>query len=174
MSFSVFSGYKQYGKNEKNMVKVFWHSILFQPINLSNLQPVTALINTAGGPHQVDKWQHSLLTTNHYPQSMRTSNFRSLQIKAFKFAGASVVFSYILQRQQGANVQVPPHSIFAGLGHQSGIYLEDCNFRVLTPVGISGKSRELSSVIPDREIVGNSIYFVLNSGKCVRQNFSLN
>ena len=46
--------------------------------------------------------------------------------------------------------------------------------RVPTPVGISGKSRELSSVIPDREIGGNSIYFVLNSGKCVRRNFSLN
>ena len=41
-------------------------------------------------------------------------------------------------------------------------------------VRILGKSRELSSVIPDREIVGNSIYFVLNSGKCVRRNFSLN
>ena len=47
-------------------------------------------------------------------------------------------------------------------------------YRVPTPVGISGKSRELSSVIPDREIVGNSIYFVLNSGKCVRRIFSLN
>ena len=47
-------------------------------------------------------------------------------------------------------------------------------YRVPTPVGISGKSRELPSVIPDREIVGNSIYFVLNSGKCVRRNFSLN
>ena len=46
--------------------------------------------------------------------------------------------------------------------------------RVPTPVGISGKIRELSSVIPDREIVGNSIYFVLSSGKCVRRNFSLN
>ena len=40
-------------------------------------------------------------------------------------------------------------------------------------VGISGKSRELSFVTPDREIVGNSIYFVLNSGKCARRNFSL-
>ena len=47
-------------------------------------------------------------------------------------------------------------------------------YRVPTSVGISGKSRELSSVIPDREIVGNSIYFVLNSGKCVRRIFSSN
>ena len=49
-----------------------------------------------------------------------------------------------------------------------------CDGRVPTPVGISGKRQELSSVIPDREIVPNSIYFVLNSGKCVRRNFSLN
>ena len=51
---------------------------------------------------------------------------------------------------------------------------QGCNNQGSHAVGISGKSRELSSAIPDREIVGNSIYFVLNSGKCVLRNFSLN
>ena len=51
-------------KWNKYWKKVFRLSILFQP-NWINLQPVTAFMNTRGVPHPVDKWQNSLLATNH-------------------------------------------------------------------------------------------------------------
>ena len=48
MSFSMFRGHQKYGKNYKNIgKKCSGVSILFQ-LNLANLQPVTALISTAG------------------------------------------------------------------------------------------------------------------------------
>ena len=60
MSFSVYSVDQKCGKKLKSWEKVFWLSILFQP-NLANLQPVATVISTGN----MDKWEHSLLTTNH-------------------------------------------------------------------------------------------------------------
>ena len=50
MAFSMFREYQKYGKNDNNIrKKCSGVSISFQP-NLANLQPVTALISTAGEP----------------------------------------------------------------------------------------------------------------------------
>ena len=69
MSFSVVSVYQKYGKKGKKGKKCL---ILFQP-NLSNLQAATALIDTAGGliSDQMDKWQHSLLTTTYNKKNFK-------------------------------------------------------------------------------------------------------
>ena len=73
MAFSMSSEYQEYGKNDENIgKKCSGVSISFQP-NLANLQPVTALISTAGEPASGGQRQHSLLTTSHNPIFMRSS-----------------------------------------------------------------------------------------------------
>ena len=74
MAFSMFSGYQEYGKNYKNIgKKCSGVSILFQP-NLANLQPVTALISTAGKPSSGGP--QTTFTVNHKPQSNLYEKFK--------------------------------------------------------------------------------------------------
>ena len=55
------------------MEKVSWSSILFQ-LNLANLQPVAALINTVGKPSSCGPQTTS--TVNHKPQSNFYDEFK--------------------------------------------------------------------------------------------------
>ena len=68
------SGYQKYGKNDKNIgKKCSGVSTLFQS-NLANLQPVTALISTAGEP--ASGGQKTTFTGNHKPQSNLYEKFK--------------------------------------------------------------------------------------------------
>ena len=70
----MFIGYQKSGQNYKNIgKKCSGISILFQP-NLANLQPVTALITTAGKPSSGGP--QTTFTVNHKPQSNLYEKFK--------------------------------------------------------------------------------------------------
>ena len=70
----MFSEYQKYGKNDEHIgKKCSGVSISFQP-NLANLQPVTALISTAGEP--ASGGPKTTFTVNHKPQSNLYEKFK--------------------------------------------------------------------------------------------------